>query len=230
MAAERSRTCLNYALTEPGTLRVRPGWTAFSSHSLGSSGGQGGARVYLASTQFTLLAGAAGVYKPTDTGGLSTTPVLTGLTAATRWRSATTGTSSACSIRPRRRRSPRTARTGRGSGSPSARSSPRSRSRRAAPGRSSTSEFEVSYAYKDRGLVYESNGSTAVSTITVTDSTNDAITVNVPNTTDPQVDAIVIYARNVTAGESVLRRVSSLAQSTGARSTYVITSSVLECE
>jgi hypothetical protein len=223
MAAERSRTCLNYALTEPGTLRVRPGWTAYSSNSLGSSGGQGGARVYLASTQFTLFAWGGSVYKPTDTGGLSTTPVLTGLNSsnpiAFTYDRHIVGVFDSTSTPQKSTNGTDWTRLG------IPVSTVKSTLALATGGTLSTSEFEVSYAYKDRGLVYESNGSTAVSTITVTDSTNDAITVNVPNSTDPQVDAIVIYARNVTAGESVLRRVSSLAQSTGASSTYVITSS-----
>jgi hypothetical protein len=39
------------------------------------------------------------------------------------------------------------------------------------------------------------------------------------------VDAIVVYARNKTSGETVRRKASSQAQSTGANSTIVITSS-----
>ena len=77
----RARVLKNYSLKEPGALTVRPGYTAWSTTNLGSSGGQGGARVYLASTQFTLFAWGGAVYLPTDTGGLSTTPVLSGLSA-----------------------------------------------------------------------------------------------------------------------------------------------------
>jgi hypothetical protein len=223
MAAERSRVCLNYALTEPGTLRVRPGWTAFSTISLGSSGGQGGVRTYLASTQFTLYAWGGGVYKPTDTGGLSTTPVLAGLAGTGpiyfTYDRHIVGVFDSTSTPQKSTNGTDWTRLG------IANSTVKSTLALATGGTLSTSEFEVSFTYKDRGLVYESNGSTAYSTITVTDSTNDAITVNIPNSTDPQVDAIVVYARNKTAGESVLRKVSSLAQSTGASSTYVITSS-----
>ena len=61
MAAERSRACVNFSLAEPGTLRVRPGYAAWSSISLGDTGGQGGVRVYLGSTQFTLYAWQGGV-------------------------------------------------------------------------------------------------------------------------------------------------------------------------
>jgi hypothetical protein len=45
-----------------------------------------------------------------------------------------------------------------------------------------------------------------------------------PNSTNPDVNAIVVYARKISAGETVLRKVSSLAQSAGASSTLVITS------
>jgi hypothetical protein len=228
MGAERSRTCLNFSLAEPGTLRVRKGYTAWSSISLGSSGGQGGVRAYLASTQFTLFAWGGGIYQPTDTGGLSTTPVLSGLastapiefcydrtivaafdststpqksTNGTDWsRLGIVASTKTCTL-----------------------------SSLASTGRLSTSEFEVSYTYKDRGLAHESDGA-PVSTLTIASTASGAITVQIPNSTDPQVDAIVVYARNKTAGESVLRRVSSFAQSTAASSTYVITSSAWSAE
>jgi hypothetical protein len=89
----------------------------------------------------------------------------------------------------------------------------------------STSEFELSYTYKDRDLSVESNGSTAISTRSITSTANGQLNYVVPNSTDPQVDAIVVYARNKTASETVLRKVSSQAQSAGASSTIAITSS-----
>jgi hypothetical protein len=52
-----------------------------------------------------------------------------------------------------------------------------------------------------------------------------AISVVVPNSTDAQVDAVVIYARKTSAGETVRRKASSQAQSTAANSTVLITSS-----
>ncbi len=88
----------------------------------------------------------------------------------------------------------------------------------------STSEFAIGYTYKDRGLSFESDLSTALSTITLT-STGTVITVVAKNSTDPQVDAIVLYARNKTAGETVMRKVSSGAQGAGASSTFTINSS-----
>lgn len=219
----RSRECHNISIGEPGALAVRPGFTAWSSPSLGSSGVQGGVRAYLASTQVTVVAWGGNLYLPTDSGGMSTTPVHTGLSAtvptyfvydrnlvaamdgvSTPVKSTDGQTWTRLGIVASSRASTVTAST-------------------VAGAELSTSEFEIAFTYKDRGLVYESDGG-PVSTVTVTD-TGKAITVNIPNSTDPQVDAIVVYARSKTAGETVLRKVSSLAQSSGVSSTYVIMSS-----
>src|SRR6266705_1910190 len=62
LPANRARTLINFSLEEPGALVVRPGYTRFSTTSLGASRIQGGVRVYLntnlpaaASTIFTLI-------------------------------------------------------------------------------------------------------------------------------------------------------------------------------
>src|SRR6185295_628440 len=63
---------------------------------------------------------------------------------------------------------------------------------------------------------------------TVTLSSTGAIEGQFANSTDPQIDAIVVYARNKTAGETVRRKVSSFAQQStaaGSHSTFTITSS-----
>ena len=86
----------------------------------------------------------------------------------------------------------------------------------------SSGEYAVSWTYKDRDLAYESNGP-AGSTITLSASSG-AITVVIPNSTDAQVEAFIVYARKVSAGETVLRKVSSQAQSSGVSSTLVLTS------
>lgn len=229
MGAERSRVCLNYSLSEPGTLRVRPGYASWSSLSLGSSGGQGGVRAYLASTQFTLFAWGGSVYKPTDTGGLSTVPVLSGLASTAAqitfcYDRNIVGVFDSTSTPQKSTNGTDWTRLG-----ILASSRASTLSTLASTGRLSTSEFEVSYTYKDRGLAFESDAA-PVSTIAITSTASGAITVTIPNSTDPQVDAIVVYARNKTAGESVLRRVSSLAQSSAASSTYVITSSAWSAE
>ena len=221
MAPERSRQLLNFSLAEPGTLRVRPGWVSWSSNSLGSSGGQGGVRAYLASTQFTLFAWGGGLYAPTDSGGLSTTPVLTGLASSGPvefcYDRHIVGVFDSTSTPKKSTNGTDWTRLG------ILASTVASTLSTTGTGTLSTNEFEVAFTYKDRGLAYESDAS-PVSTATLA-STGKGLTVNIPNSTDPQVDAIVVYARNLTAGESVLRKVSSLAQSTGASSTYVIASS-----
>lgn len=229
MAAERSRTCLNFSLSEPGTLRVRPGYTTWSSYSLGSSGGQGGVRAYLASTQFTLYAWGGGVYKATDSGGLSSVAVLSGLasTAAAihfTYDRQIVGVFDSTSTPQKSTNGTDWTRLGIAASTVGS-----TLSSLASTGKLSASEFEVSFTYKDRGLAFESDGA-PVSTITLASTASGAITVTIPNSTDAQVDAIVVYARNKTAGETVLRRVSSLAQSSAASSTYVIASSAWSAE
>jgi hypothetical protein len=69
LKANRARVLQNWSLREPGALVVYPGWTTFSTASLGSGRPQGGQRIYLGSgTPFTLAAWNGGVYKPTDAG------------------------------------------------------------------------------------------------------------------------------------------------------------------
>jgi hypothetical protein len=228
---EKAHTLVNFSLTEPGALVVRPGWRAFSSQ-LGTGRIQGGARVYLntaipaaASTAFSVIGWNGGLYQLTDSGGwVSTTPVLTGLSAkeysfpsdrdlvavmdgsTTPWKSTNGATWTKLGIT-----------------APTVASTLSSK----ANGSLSASEFEINYAYKDRDLAVESNGGSTPSTVTL--SSTGAIEVQCANSTDPQVDAIILYARNKTNGETVRRKVSSFAmQSTaaGSHSTTTITSSV----
>jgi hypothetical protein len=229
MAPERARTLVNFSLEEPGALVVRPGYEQFSTTSLGNSRLRGGARIYLntavpsaASTMFTLVAFSGGVYNQNDTGGwVSTTPSLTGLStneiffpadrdlvavfdgASTAIFKSTNGSSwTRFGIAPGTVASTASTKTG---------------------GSLSTSEFEFSYTYKDRDLAFESNGSTALSTVSLTST--GAIELQVPNSTDAQVDAICVYARNKTSGETVKRKASSFTMQAGAHSTITITSS-----
>ena len=226
LAQDRARTLVNFSLTEPGALSVRPGFQRFSTSSLGSARAQGGARVYLntaipaaASTAFTLVGFGGAIYNASDSGGWSAA-LLSGLStneysfptdrdmvavldgASTRISKSTNGSSwTRFGIAP-------------SSAGPTLSTT--------AGGTVSSGEFQVSFTYKDRDLAYESNGSSSYSTLTAT-STGE-IKVIVPNSTDPQVDAFVVYARKVSAGETVLRKVSSQAQSAGANSTFLITS------
>lgn len=225
LAPERARNLVNFSLGEPGALVVRKGYQVFSTTSLGSSRAQGGQRVYLNtalpsanSTAFTLVAWGQGVYTQSDSGGWDG-PHLTGLSTAeisfpsdrnlvaaldgsTRLWKSTNGSSW----------------TQFGITAPPAGPTLSTLS----TGGVSSGEYEIAYTYKDRDLVTESNGSTG-STVTLSASSG-ALNVVIPNSTDPQVDAVVVYARKITSGESVLRKVSSQAQSTGANSTVIVTS------
>lgn len=232
LSVGRARTLINFSLEEPGALVTRPGYVKFSTSSLGGSRIQGGQRVYLntalpsaASTLVTLVAWNGGVYDQTDGGQwASTTPSLSGLSqtneiyfpfdrdlvaafdGSTRAWKSTNGSSW----------------THFGIDFPTKASTLSSK----AAGSLSASEFEINYTYKDRDLATESNGSTSPSTITL--SSTGAIEGQFANSTDPQVDAIIVYARNKTAGETVRRKVSSFAmQSTAANShsTFTLTSS-----
>ena len=226
---EQARTLVNWSLAQPGALQVRAGYRAYSTTSLGSGRAQGGARIYLNtaipsanSTAFTLVGWNGGIYVQTDSGGWgSTTPYLSGLSTAndlifthdrdlvavmdgstTPFKS-TNGSSWTRLGIDRPSTSPTLSSAGGGS--------------------LSSAEFEIGFTYKDRDLAHESNGPSSGSTLTL--SATGAINVVVPNSTNPAVDAIVVYARNKTSGETVRRKASSQAQSTGANSTITLTSS-----
>lgn len=225
---ERARLLVNFSLTEPGALVVRGGHDQFSTTSLGAGRIQGAARVYLntsvpntASTVFSLVGFGGSVYVQSDSGGWSSA-VLSGLSssadlafvhnrdlvvvfdgASTAARKSTNGSS--------------WTRFGIAKGAAGPTLSALS------TGGLSSGEWAVSFTYKDRDLAFESDGATE-STLTLTGSTG-AINVIVPNSTDAQVEAIIVYGRKVSAGETVLRKFSSQAQSGGASSTIVFNSS-----
>lgn len=229
MGTDKARSLVNWSLEQPGALIVRPGYQVHSTVSLGSGRMQGAARVYLDtalpspnSTAFTLAAWNGGVYLQTDSGGwLSTTPQRSGLSTgnevhfphdrnivaifdgATSPFKSTNGSS--------------WTRMGISSGAVASTVNVSTVSGQIA----AASEYEVSYAYKDRDLVFYSNEGPAS---TITAGSTGSLVVNVPNSTDPQVDAIAIYARNKTAGETIRRKISSGSMSTGVSSTLTITS------
>lgn len=220
VSAERARTLLNVSLTNPGELVMRPGYLAFSTTNLGNSRIQGGGRIYLGSTTMTRIAWNGAVYGVSDAGILNSTALYSTVSDVTEVYfpydrelvAVLDGVN-----RPRKSTDGVTwTRMGIDEGPPSTVSGGSS------AGAMSTSEFEVAYAYKDRGTGHLSNGSSG-STISFTSS--GTIAVQVPNSSDAQVDAIVLYARNKTAGETVFRRVSSAAIQGGASSTYTINSS-----
>ena len=224
---ERARSLVNFSLSEPGALITRLGFLAFSS-VLGAGRPQGGARVYLntaipspASTQFTLLGWNGGSYNCPDNGVWNSTPNLTGLSTSAIFSLPSdrnmVGIFDGVSLARKSTNGLTWTRMGIVAGTVGPTCSTLS------TGGLSSGEFSITYSYKNRGLAHESNGSSG-STITLT-FTSGAINVIIPNSTDPQVDAIVVYARKVSAGELVRRKVSSLAQSAGANSTVIVTSS-----
>lgn len=229
LPAGRAKTLVNWSLEEPGALVAAPGWLHFSTTSLGAARIQGSARIYLntaipspASTIFTLVAWNASLYLQGDSGGwVSTTPMLTGLStneiyfAADRDLVAAFDGSTGAAFKSTNGSSW----TAFGLVRPSAPSTLSSLS----TGGLSSGEYAINFTYKARGLAVESNGSTTDSTITITASSG-AIQVNLPNSTNPDVNAFVVYARKISAGETVLRKVSSAAQSAGVSSTLVVTS------
>ena len=199
--SDRARQCRNWSLGEPGSLVPFPGDVRFTTTSLGARRIQGGRRCYLANSTFSLASDNGNVYKPSDV-GVWGAPVLTG-------RSTTNP-----HFFPNNRDSvflfdggiPMKSVDGAvwtavGITAPAA-----APTLAAVSGGSlvTTNQYEVAYSYYDTGLTYESNGS-PVGKITLT-SPNLTIRVTVVASADAQVDKIYIYCRNVTAGESVLRK------------------------
>lgn len=222
VSPNRSVVCRNFSLAEPGALRVRAGYTSFSSN-LSTRAAQGAKRIYLGSTQGTIVATQGNLYLLPDTGVWPSTSVASGFstsnqihfifdrTLAGAFDGATRAQKSTDLVTWTRL----------GIDRPDVKSTLVS-----STGASdfSASEFAFVHTFKDRGLSYESDPSSEASTITLTD-TGRIITVNVKNSSDAQVDAIVIYGRNKTAGETVFRKISSGPVSAGASSTFVLNSS-----
>jgi hypothetical protein len=211
LESDQARHCRNFSLEEPGALRVRPGYMQFSTASFGSGRGQGGQRVYLSSHAFTLFAHNSSVYLVDDAGvgtsvlsGLSTRQIffpydrdmVVALDGTNRPQKSTDGSNwtnfgiDAPSVQP-------TAST-------------------LSSGVCSSGEYEFAYSYKDRALTYESNISSG-STITLTGSSG-AFHLQATASTEAHVDAYVWYGRDITAGETVLRKISS-----GSASTFRVT-------
>lgn len=222
----RARTLLNFSLEEPGALVTRPGYLQFSTTSLGAHRIQGANRIYLntaiptaASTIFTLVATQGQVFNQKDD-GTWTSALLSGLNSTgeiffVQDRDLVAVFDSTSMI---------VKSTNGSSWTPFGILPPNPSTLSSKGGGSlSSAEFEVNFTYKDRDLAVESNGSTSPSTITL--GATGAIEIQAPNSTQSHVDAIKVYARNKTAGETVRRLVSSFAMQGGAHSTYTITSS-----
>src|SRR5688500_17562407 len=76
---DRSVVCKNFSLSEPGALRVRPGLIACSSNHSTGRDAQGAQRIYLGSTQGTLVASQGHLYLLPDSGTWPSTAVYSTL-------------------------------------------------------------------------------------------------------------------------------------------------------
>ncbi len=243
LKTEKAQTLINWSLGTPGALMVRPGFvahsTVFTSTNIGastffSSGPiQGGSRIYLNtnlpsrnSTAFTFVAQNGQIVFVSDAGGGSTgLTIVAGnysTSAQIHFLHDRDMAAAFDGVRiPAKSSGGSTLWTQLGITAPSAAGTPHST---AGGALSSGASYSLVYTYKDRDLAHESNHS-PVSTVTVSSvGSTQAIRIVVTNSTNLSVDAIVVYALNQN-GETIHRKASSGAQSTGATSTLTITSS-----
>lgn len=204
--ADQSRRLVNFSLREPGTLTVDFGYTKFTTSTFGTGRAQGGNRIYLAGkAPFTLVAEGGKVYKVSDAGAPGSA-VLTGLftTNPIFFPFDRDMVAVFDSANVPKKSTDGTTWTQMGITAPAG-----APSLAAAAGGSliTANTYEVSYTYADDALSHESNSSPSAQ-ITMT-TPNLTINVTVANSGDAQVDRKYIYIRNVTAGQSVRRRVGS---------------------
>jgi len=210
----QARLLRNWSLQEPGALVTYPGWTSFSTTSLGNRRIQGGRRVYLAEgVPFTLASDNGSVYKPSDA-GVWGAAVLAGRSSTTQHYFPYDRNLVAVfdGVNPAKKTTDGTTWTDMGIDPPAA-----------APGLSAVSggslisgnTYEVSYGYQDDELGHTGNES-ATATQAVSGA-NLTIRVSVTASSDPQVDKIVLYVRDVTARETVRRKYAEYDNTTTTR-------------
>jgi hypothetical protein len=191
---------LNTLISNPGELGVYPGFETFSTASLGARRCQGVRRIYLSTATFTLGADNGNIYAPNDSGvwgsavlaSLSTTEpiefvsdrdivaVFDGTNVPSKSSDGTTWTQL-------------------GITEPSAPTCSAVAGGALVDGHT----YEVSYAYRDNVLGHTSN-SNNVDTQAVAGA-NLTVRTAVVASVDASVDKIRVYARDVTAGETVRR-------------------------
>lgn len=217
MKPNRARRLRNWSLQEPGALVVYPGWRTVSTSSLGSSRPQGGQRVYLSTSTFSLVGYSGSVYKPSDAGVWGSAQ-LTGLNASNEIHFPHDRDLVAVfdSANIPKKSTDGSIWTQLGITPPAA-----APTAAAVAGGSLTSgsTYEFSYSYVDDALGAESNESATVQQAVA--AANLTVRLTVVASADPQVDTIYIYARDVTAGETVRRKVGSR---TNANGTFDVTS------
>jgi len=207
----QSRLLRNWSLREPGALVTRLGWDEFSTTSLGNRRVQGGMRVYLAdTTPFTVASDNGSVYMPSDA-GVWGAAVKTGLHATEPhyfpYDRDLVAVFDATNIPSKS--TDGTTWTQMGISAPSV-----APSASAVAGGSliDAHTYEVSYAYQDDGLGHTGNESATDSQATA--GADLTIRVAVTASADPQVDKIVLYVRDITAGETVRRKYAEYANTT----------------
>lgn len=220
LASDRARVLRNFSLRSPGELIAWPGWVTLSTASLGSGRGQGGQRIYLSSaTPFMLAAWNGGVYKPSDVGvwgaAVSTgwsasneiffpydrdmVAIFDGATAAKKSTNGTTWTADGIAAQ---------------AGAPTS-------ANLAGGTLVNGSVYQFSYTGRDDELLHESNESATVNHTPA--GANLSVRLTLTKHPDAQVDTLVVYARNTTAGELVRRKVGTVANPAGATTTYDVT-------
>lgn len=207
----QSQLLRNWSLRKPGSLTVLPGWKTFSTTSLGNRRIQGGQRVYLAGqTPFTLASDNGSVYKPSD-GGV--------------WGAAVNATRHATNEHhfvhdrdlvavfdgntPPIKSTDGSTWTQMGISAPTVAPTP---SAVAGGSLVAGNTYEVSYAYQDDALGHV--GSESATATAAAAGANLTIRVGVTASADTQVDKIVLYVRDVTAGETVRRKYAEYANTT----------------
>jgi hypothetical protein len=208
---DRARRCRNWSMEEPGAIIVERGYVDYMA-SLGASRLQGSKRIYLADEVFTLVAFGGDLYKPND-GGVPGAAVSTAVHATNQVDfvydrslvAAFDGSSTPIKSLDG------TTWTQLGIAAPLA-----APSLAAVAGGSlvDTNTYEVSYAYRDTAGTGDTGNESATATQAVSGA-NLTVEVTVVASADPQVDTIVVYARNVTAGEEVRREVGTRSNANG---------------
>lgn len=209
---EEARRLVGTNISSPGELGVYPGWLMFSTTSLANRRAQGGKRIYIAgASPFTLVADNGSVYKPNDSGVWGSS-VLGSLNSANqidfvhdRDIVAVFDGSTA----------PSKSKTGASSSwTPLGIPAPSAPTVSAVAGGSLVSgqTYEVSYAYGDTTLNHYSNATdTAQQAVS---GANLTVRVGVTASGRADVNSIKVYARNVTAGQTVRRLTATLSNTT----------------
>ena len=205
-----ARRLLNTLIASPGEIGPYPGWASFSTASLGARRLQGARRIYLAGSTFTLGADNGSIYLPADNG-------VWGAAVSTGW------SASADIDFPYDRdlvaifdstTAPKKSTDG-STWTKFGIAAPTVAPTAAAVGGGSLvlgNTYEFSYAYQDDALSAYGNESATVQQATA--GANLTVRVGVTASADAQVDTIRLYARDVTAGETVRRYYASYTNTT----------------